>query len=301
MQRIKTLAKELGCTIEENPVLARYTTFRIGGKAPLFIDLPISAAGALQKAIQEEGLSSFWIGKGSNLLVSDKGIPSILLHLQSGNTPVINGNTITCEGGTPVIQLCKSAQEHGFAGMEFAFGIPGSIGGGVFMNAGAYGGDMSQVLKSAKVLFPNGNVEIIEAKNLDLGYRHSALMEKEGIVLEAAFTFEQDDPKEIQGRMDEFLRRRKEKQPLEYPSAGSFFRRPTGYFAGGLIEQCGMKGYRVGDAMISDKHAGFMVNCGHATCSEVKAVAKEVRRVVFEQTGVTLEPEVRLIGETWED
>lgn len=301
MHKIQTLAKELGCSVEENPVLARYTTFRIGGTAPLCIELPIEAAAPITKAIYEEGLSCFWIGKGSNLLVSDQGIPNILLKIKNNKPINIDQNRLTCDGGIPVIQLCKKALELRLAGAEFAYGIPGTIGGGVYMNAGAYGGEMSQILHSARILTAEGKEEELSVKDLELGYRHSILMEQGGVVLSATFELREDGFNEINDRMNDFLQRRKDKQPLEYGSAGSFFKRPVGHFAGGLIEQCGLKGLRVGDAQVSEKHAGFIINLGNATCKDVKQLANEVKHRVLEETGVTLEPEVRLLGETWEE
>lgn len=301
MQSIKQLAEQLGCSVVESPKLSQYTTFRIGGIAPLCIDLPSNAATQIVQALREKDRSCFWIGKGSNLLVSDRGISDVLLHLIPTNEVFIQDNIVTCDAGLPVIELCKIVRDAGLSGLEFAFGIPGTVGGGVYMNAGAYGGEFSQVLQSAKVLCSDGTVKEILASDLQLGYRHSALMETGGIVLEATFKLQKDDASLIQERMQDFMNRRREKQPLNYASAGSFFKRPEGHFAGGLIQQCGLKGFRIGDAMISDKHAGFLVNCGNATCDEVKAVAREVRRRVLEETGVELQPEVRLIGETWEE
>lgn len=301
MQQLISLAKSLGCDVEENPVLAKYTTFHIGGQAPLLMDVPASAAPKLLKAIQEMGQSVFWMGKGSNLLISDKGISQIVLRLKQENPIRISEKSLTCDGAAPLIGVCKAARDAGLSGLEFAYGIPGSVGGGVFMNAGAYGGEIQDVFVAAKVLFPDGSVDTIFAEEMDFGYRHSALMEQGGVVLEATFLLTPKDKEEITKTMEDFLSRRKEKQPLEYASAGSFFRRPTGYYTGALIEQCGLKGFRVGDAAISEKHAGFLVNLGSATCQDVKAVANEVKRRVLEKTGVTMQPEVRLIGETWEE
>ena len=206
-----------------------------------------------------------------------------------------------CPAGVPLLRLCRVACEHGLSGLEFAYGIPGSVGGAVYMNAGAYGGEMKDVLTEVSLLPPDGSAVTRAADTLSLSYRHSALMEEGGVVLSATVTLTPDDPAAIAARMDECMEKRRSKQPLEYPSAGSFFKRPPGQFAGALIEQCGLKGFRVGDAQVSEKHAGFVVNRGHATCEQVKALAREVRRRVREQTGFDLVPEVRLLGDTWDD
>ena len=193
-------------------------------------------------------------------------------------------------------KLCNNACQNGLAGLEFAFGIPGTVGGGIYMNAGAYGGQLSDVLASVKVLKENGEIEVLQAPRLNLGYRHSLLMERSLTVLEATFSLTPDDPRAIRTRMDDYLGRRRDKQPLEYPSAGSFFKRPEGYFAGALIEQSGLKGYAVGDAQVSEKHAGFVINRGKATCADILALSDYVQATVLQKFGVLLEREVQLIG-----
>ena len=300
LKKIEQLALELGCAVEENPLLSKLTTFRIGGAAPLLIQVNGQTAQRIQHALLEEQIPYFWIGKGSNLLVGDQGVSSVLLQFTTQEEPIVKGNCIHCSAGTPMKTLCRVACEHELTGMEFAYGIPGTVGGGVYMNAGAYGGDVSQVIETASILFPDGSVKQVSKDQLGLSYRHSFLMDNGGVVLDAQFRLTEDREENIRERMNDFLSRRKEKQPLEYPSAGSFFKRPEGYFAGALIEQCGLKGYRVGDAQISEKHAGFLINRGQATCADVKAVAAEVKRRVLSETGVEMNPEVRLIGDTWE-
>jgi UDP-N-acetylmuramate dehydrogenase len=193
-------------------------------------------------------------------------------------------------------KLCLEVCKHGLSGLEFAYGIPGTVGGGVYMNAGAYGGELSNVIRRVGVVDENGNERVLAATELQLGYRHSVLMEHPWTVLWAELELTPDDPVEIRARMDDFLSRRREKQPLEYPSAGSTFKRPEGYFAGKLIQDAGLKGYRVGDAQVSEKHAGFVINRGNATSADVRRLISDVQRIVFEKFGVDLECEVRFFG-----
>ncbi len=300
--RLRERAQELGCQTVEGARLSAYTTFRIGGPGPLLITPPPAALPALLDACKEEGRPTLLLGNGSNLLVSDDGLDGVAIRLDAAEQPVLRGTTeIVCPAGLALKSLCRFARDRGLAGLEFAFGIPGTVGGGVFMNAGAYGGELRDVVRTVTVLTAAGAVEEWPAERMAFAYRHSALMEEGGVVLRAVFSLRPDDPAAITARMEEFLRRRREKQPLEYPSAGSFFKRPPGGYAGALIEQCGLKGFRVGDAQVSEKHAGFVVNRGQATCREVRALAAEVRRRVLDQTGVALEPEVRLLGARWDD
>ena len=299
---LDSAARALGCTVTPQASLAELTSFRIGGPAARLIELPSADAAARIAALcKQADFPVFWLGKGSNLLVSDRGFDGVVLRLTDAGAPVVDGNRIVCPAGVPLLRLCRAACKHGLTGLEFAYGIPGSVGGAVYMNAGAYGGEMRDVLTEVRVLCPDGTVQTVPADELALAYRHSALMESGGVVLSAAVTLTPDDPAAISARMEERMGRRRAKQPLEYPSAGSFFKRPEGQFAGALIEQCGLKGFRVGDAQVSEKHAGFVVNRGHATCEQIKTLAREVRRRVREQTGFVLQPEVRLLGDTWDD
>ncbi len=299
-EALKRALERIGGTAEEHRPLSTATTFRIGGAAELFVEVPPQAAAEAVRLLTEEGLPVLWIGRGSNLLVGDGGVTGAVVRLTGVPEELRrDGETVTAGAGCSLSALCRAAREAGLAGLEFAFGIPGTVGGGVYMNAGAYGGELRQVLESVEVLRPDGSVCRRTAESLQLGYRHSALMEEGGVVLSAAFRLTPDDPAAIGARMEELMTRRREKQPLEYPSAGSFFKRPEGHFAGALIEQCGLKGYRVGDAQVSEKHAGFVVNRGRATCEQVCRLAQEVRTRVCDETGVTLCPEVRLIGAHW--
>lgn len=278
--------------------MADYTTFHIGGDADWFITAPgEEAAARVLRACRETDTPLLFLGNGSNLLVADAGIRGVVLRLApDAGAPRREGDTVICPAGMPLKQLCRYARDEGLAGLEFAYGIPGTVGGAVYMNAGAYGGQIADVLTVARVLTDDGTVREVPAAQLALGYRHSALMESGGIVTQAAFTLCPDDREAIAARMEEFMRRRREKQPLEYPSAGSFFKRPPGQFAGTLIEGCGLKGLTVGGAQVSEKHAGFLINRGGATCADVLALARRVQETVYVQRGVRLEREVRTAG-----
>lgn len=293
-------AAAYGCRVERDLPLAELTSFRIGGPADKVITLPdVAAAAAINGILVSQNIPHFWIGKGSNLLVSDAGFRGVVLKLASGGAPErLDGERVRCFGGVALPALSRFAQVQGLTGLEFACGIPGSVGGAVLMNAGAYGGCMGDVLESVTVLRGDRAVEL-PADELALGYRHTAMMESGEPIVSATFRLQPGDAAAIDARMTELLTARREKQPLEYPSAGSFFKRPEGHFAGALIENCGLKGFRVGNAEISRKHAGFVINVGGATCADVQELARQVRRKVLTETGVLLEPEVRLIGEEW--
>ena len=299
-QPLIDLALSLGCTVTPQAPMAEATTFRIGGPADLLIDLPgAEAAAQVIAACHKEAIPMLFIGNGSNLLVGDKGIRGAVLRLaDDGADPVLLDDTrLFTPGGMQLKRLCIFAREQSLTGLEFAFGIPGTVGGGLYMNAGAYGGEMVDVVESAQCVTPAGEIVTLTAAELELGYRHSSLMEKNYIVTGVTLKLTPGDKTEIAEKMKDLMGRRREKQPLEYPSAGSFFKRPTGYFAGALVEQTGLKGFRVGDAQVSEKHAGFVVNRGHATAAEMVELCHRVQEKVYEAHGVKLEPEVRFIGE----
>ncbi len=299
-QHLIDKAKEWGCTIAEQAPMANATTFRIGGPADLLIDLPdATAAGHVIALCNQEQIPYLFIGNGSNLLVGDKGIRGAVLRLaDDGGDPILlPDNRICVPGGMPLKRLCIFAREHSLTGLEFAFGIPGTVGGGLYMNAGAYDGEMKDVVESAECITPEGNAVTLSADELELGYRHSALMDKGYIVTGVTLKLTPSDKTAIGEKMKDLMHRRQEKQPLEYPSAGSFFKRPVGYFAGALVEQTGLKGFRVGDAQVSEKHAGFVVNRGNATAAQMQELCRQVQDKVYEAHGVRLEPEVRFIGE----
>lgn len=278
--------------------MSRHTTFRIGGPAQLMVTPGTAQLPEVVAWCRERKVPYTIIGNGSNLLVGDGGIRGIVIALGSRASDIaVEGNVITAEAGALLSRTAHRAAEAGLAGMEFAAGIPGSLGGAVVMNAGAYGGEMKDIIVSVQVLTQEGQMCWREAGEMDFGYRHSAVADNGDIVLSARIELTPGDREAIRGRMEELRDQRVAKQPLEYPSAGSTFKRPEGYYAGKLIMDAGLRGFRVGDAQVAEKHCGFVINRGHATAHEVDALMQEVRRRVKEQSGVELEPEVRRIGE----
>lgn len=291
-----------GCT--QRPLLpaepmTKHTSFHIGGPAELMAQ-PQSEAelqSLLMKAA-EAAVPVTLVGNGSNLLVRDKGIRGLVIKLGSMLRDInVSGNVLTFGSGVSLAQASKKAAELGLSGMEFAVGIPGSIGGAVYMNAGAYDGEMSKVVKSVRVMDAAGEVSELSAGELDFGYRHSALQGSSKIVTSVTVELATGDKQAIAEKMADFSNRRITKQPLELPSAGSMFKRPPGYFAGTLIDQTGLKGYTVGGAQVSTKHAGFVVNIGGATAADVLQLISDVQAKVFAAHGVHLEPEVLVLGE----
>ena len=288
--------------------MSRHTTFRVGGPVPVMA-LPRSTGEAKSalRAAKELGITPFFLGNGSNLLADDKGAGCFVVKLADGFGEIREVNR-TLEAGSGVLlsRLANAALGRGLAGLEFAQGIPGSVGGGVYMNAGAYGGDLSQVVTSVTALDEDGTVRELTARECGFGYRKSVFSENGMLIIKACFALRQGDPAEIKAKMDDFAARRREKQPLEYPSAGSTFKRPPAVdgqpvYAAALIEQCGLKGVTVGGAQVSEKHAGFIVNKGGATCKDIVELMALVRDRVFRETGIVLEPEVRYLwgGAGW--
>lgn len=280
-----------------NEPMAKHTTFQVGG--PVKYAALAASADELKAALAEaaeNGVAVRVIGRGSNLLVADRGFDGLIVILGDAFSRVAaDGETVTAEAGLSLARLARTAQENGLAGLEFASGIPGSVGGGVFMNAGAYGGMLGDVIESVTLLGPEGIVTV-PGGEMGFGYRMSRAKRTGEIVLGAKFRLTKDDPAAILARMNELNARRREKQPLNYPSAGSTFKRPEGYFAGALIEQAGLKGTRAGGASVSGKHAGFIVNDGGATAADIRSLIRLVQDRVFAMSGVTLEPEVEMIG-----
>ncbi len=277
--------------------MKNHTSFKIGGNADIFVK--VKNTGELILAIRkakEFCVPYFLLGKGSNLLVSDKGIEGAVISLLGLDEIEVSGDTIICGAGASLSAVCRAAKENSLSGLEFAYGIPGSVGGAVYMNAGAYGGEISDVIVSATVLDDNGNIVKIEKENMKLGYRTSLFKEGGMAVVSATFKLKKGEKDEISSDMDDYMNRRLSKQPLEFSSAGSVFKRPVGNYAGTLIEQCGLKGKRIGGAEVSEKHAGFIINKDGATCADVKALIAFIKQTVLNQTGVNLEPEVILIG-----
>lgn len=295
---IKALAEDLKCTIKTNEPMSQHTTFKIGGNAEIFIKVTKhSQLSQLVSKCSKLNVPYLILGKGSNLLVNDDGLKGVVITLDGDfkNIDVLDNNTLYCGSGATLAKLCSKALSCNLSGLEFAWGIPGSVGGAVYMNAGAYGGEMKDVILSVTHLTKDGKIETLKAEKLDLGYRHSIYKDNGYIILGTTIKLVQDDPKLIRERMDDFMGRRKDKQPLEYPSAGSVFKRPEGAFAGALIEQCNLKGASVGGAQISEKHAGFIVNKGNATYNDVLTLIKNVQDKVKEETGYILEREVILL------
>lgn len=289
--------EESGCGVREHEMLAAHTTFRIGGAADAWITATTAAQAAhVLQLCHCTGTPLLVVGNGSNLLVRDEGFAGVVLHpLADGTSVAVNGTVITAPAGVSLGRLCAVACEAGLAGLEFAYGIPGTVGGGTYMNAGAYGGQLSDVIVSVTALTPQGKAVELGTSELAMGYRHSVFMEENLTVWSVAMKLQAGEPSAIRANMEEYMARRREKQPLEYPSAGSFFKRPAGHFAGALIEQCGLKGLSVGDAQVSEKHAGFLINRGQATCAEVLALCRQVQDCVKERFGVQLEREVQLV------
>lgn len=286
-----------GLKILRQEPMAEHTTFRVGGPARRMA-CPASAEelAALLELAQEERWPTLLLGNGSNLLVSDRGVDALVIHTGAlTGVELLPDGRLWAETGLSLNRLAVFAQKHGLTGLEFAHGIPGSLGGGIRMNAGAYGGELCQVVADVTAWLPGRGTVELEAQELDFAYRHSRFSGGEGVVLAASFRLEQADSAAIRARMDELIARRRARQPLDRPSAGSTFKRPAGHFAGALIEQCGLKGCTIGGAQVSEKHAGFVINTGSATAADILALIEHVRTVVREQTGVTLEPEVEII------
>lgn len=292
------------CQLEKIPVLwdepmKNHTSFKIGGPAAaLCAPKDRQQLRELVGFVQREGVDSWYIGNGSNLLVSDEGLNGIAILLDSSFDGEIelDGTVLLAPAGKKLSAVCAAACAAGLTGLEFAYGIPGSVGGAVYMNAGAYGGEMKDRLLWVEYLAPTGEIVRLEQEQLSLSYRHSRFME-EGMqgscIVRAAFGLQRGEKAAIQSEMDRILNQRRQKQPLEYPSAGSTFKRPQGAFAAQLIDKCGLKGFTVGGAQVSEKHAGFVINTGKATCADVLELTRQVRECVQEKTGHLLELEVR--------
>lgn len=295
-QRLIQIVGEDNVLVDEP--MSEHTTFEIGGPADLFVT-PDDAdeVSEVLDACRAANASFFVLGCGSDLLVSDEGYRGVIVSLTEGLIGVsVDGREMSCQAGVGLKEASEMACELGLSGLEFACGIPGSIGGACFMNAGAYEGCIADVLKSVRVLKADGSVDTLGVDELNLGYRKSRIADEGMVVLSATFLLKRGDSEEIRAHMDDLTRRREEKQPLELPSAGSTFKRPEGYFAGKLISDAGLKGWQSGGAAVSKKHAGFVVNVGGATAADVHAVIEHVQDEVESQFGVRLEPEVRFLG-----
>ena len=293
--RLKLIAGDSNVRCDEP--MSSHCTFRAGGTAKYYVipDEYKKVRDVLRLCV-EENIPYYVIGNGSNLLVQDDGFDGVIIEIDSALAKIeINGNEIVAKAGAKLSKIAVKALNESLTGFEFAHGIPGNLGGAVTMNAGAYGGEMKDVLKWVKVLDNNGEMKTLKAEELELGYRTSVIVKEKMIVLEACIELHEGNRDEIEMHMKELMANRKEKHPLEYPSAGSTFKRPEGYFAGKLIQDAGLKGYRVGGAMVSEKHSGFVINYDNATATDIINLMKNVRKKVYEEFQVTLEPEVKIL------
>lgn len=296
MNLIEQLQKA-GIPLAEQEPMTRRTTFGIGGPALLLRPRSRAELQAAMTLCREAGEEPFILGRGSNLLVSDSGISRPVIQLDGDFTAITReGNTLHCGAGASLIAVCRAAAENSLSGIEWGYGIPGSLGGGVYMNAGAYGGELRDVLTEVTFLDEAGEYRTLPAAELSLSYRHSIFEDRPGtVIVGAVLTLTPGDPAAIRAAMEDYMSRRREKQPLEYGSAGSTFKRPVGNYASALVDQCGLKGLSVGGAEVSRKHAGFIINRGGATAADVRELIAEVQRIVREKTGYTLECEIKYI------
>lgn len=286
------------CRITADAPMSEQVSFKTGGNADI-LAFPhnVQCLADIIKYAKENDIPITIIGNGSNLLISDNGIRGIVVKTAGAlNKTECSDDIITADAGVSLSKVCAIALENELGGAEFAYGIPGTVGGAVCMNAGAYGGEISDILLDVTHITPDGSIETVGAEKLKLSYRHSFYSDNpDYIITSVRFRLHSDSPAEIKSKMDDFISRRKAKQPLEYPSAGSTFKRPDGYFAGKLIEDCGLKGFKIGGAMVSEKHAGFVINYDHATTKDITELIKYIQKTVKEKTGVTLETEVKML------
>lgn len=292
--------REIGCEVLECEPMKKHTSFKIGGQADLLVTA--NTKDQLSKAleyIRSTEIPLMYMGNGTNMLVSDKGIRGIVLKLggEFCDITLVDEKTIRCGAGALLVSVCRAALENSLSGLEFAYGIPGSVGGAAFMNAGAYGGETKDVAVCCECITKDGEYITVDNADCDFSYRHSRFSDSGELVTAVVFRLEKGDRKEIKEQMEDIMGRRKDKQPIELPSAGSVFKRPVGYFAGGLIQDCGLKGYTIGGAQVSMKHSGFIVNVGDATCSDVLELIAHIQKTVLDEKGVQLECEVRAVGD----
>ena len=299
ISKLCEIAVDLGCEVKYNEPLSLHTTFRVGGNCRAFIELASDIAVIeLIRAANDMGVRYFVLGNGSNVLFDDCGYNGVIFHIGNlmSKIELHEENNVRASAGAGLNRLCTFALDNSLAGLEFAYGIPGSVGGAVFMNAGAYGGEIKDVIKSVEVVdCKDGKPYIFKVGELDMSYRQTSFMKNGMIVLGGVFELKKGSRAEIKARMDELMSRRKDKQPLEYPSAGSTFKRPEGKFAGKLIQDSGLRGYTVGGAQVSEKHCGFIINRGGATSKDILSLISHIQDTVLEKTGSYLECEVRYI------
>ena len=297
-ETIFNLAEILGCESRKYEPMSKHTSFKIGGNADVYIKVNnLSKLSTILKECQASDVDYMILGNGSNLLVSDEGIRGAVIRLDGDfrKITLLDDTTIFCGAGATLAYLCKFALNCGLSGLEFAWGIPGTVGGAVFMNAGAYDGEMKDVVHSVSHISPSGEIGRTEKENLNFGYRTSVYRSNNMIITGVTLKLKKGNPDEIRAKMDDYMSRRSTKQPLEYPSAGSVFKRPEGNFAGALIEQCGLKGKTCGGAQVSEKHAGFIINKSNATSKDVRDLIGEIQKTVSEKTGYSLECELIIL------
>ena len=296
MEALKRFVRPENIHIQE--VMAAHTTFRVGGPADCLVELEdVQQLQNIQHYLHLVGIPYVILGNGSNVLVSDEGYRGVVLQVANRmNRITVEGNRVVAQAGALMSQVAKAALENGLTGMEFASGIPGTVGGGVVMNAGAYGGEMSQIVTSVTVVNGEGEIMELENESMEFGYRYSTIRNQPFTVTEVSFEFKPGEKDAIKATMDDLSARRREKQPLEYPSAGSTFKRPEGHYAGELIMNAGLRGFQIGGAKVSDKHCGFIINAGNATAADIMTLIREVQTCVKEKFHVDLEPEVVFLG-----
>lgn len=299
MVDLAKLQDDLGTlTIKANEPLSNYTYTKTGGPADLLVfPRSVEQVQRVLAAVKQENLPLTVLGNASNLIVKDGGIRGLVMILTDMQELVLEGNQLKAASGAALIEASRQAAASGLTGLEFACGIPGSIGGAIYMNAGAYGGEVKDVISQVEVVTRDGQLKTYAGADCDFSYRHSRFQEGDEVILGVTFDLAPGDQSAIDSKVAELTHLRQSKQPLEYPSCGSVFKRPEGYFAGKLIQDAGLQGYQVGGAQVSTKHAGFIVNVDHATATDYLAVIEQVRLVVWARTGVFMEPEVRIIGE----
>lgn len=297
---LEKIVSDLNLEATYDEPMAKHTSFKIGGNADVFLKVrTLATLKDLLEALKAQKIPYFILGNGSNLLVSDSGIRGVVIKLVGDfqKIELIGEDIIECGAGVHLIKLCRFAQQNALSGLEFAYGIPATVGGSVFMNAGAYDGEMKDVLLSTENLTPSGNQITLAASEMDLSYRRSRYSVTGEIILSARLKLKRGIAAQIKDKMDGFLVRRREKQPLKYPNAGSVFKRPPGNYAGTLIQTCGLKGKKIGGAEVSTKHAGFIVNTGGATCQDVLRLISHIQATVLDKADVALESEVRVVGD----
>ena len=302
MEHLQELITELqlcGVPLKQGELLCRHTSFQIGGPVAVmtFPESEQQIRDIYQKS-REVRITPMVLGAGTNVLSPDEGLDALMIETKTNFNRItdLGGGVLEAESGATLARLAAFAADRGLTGLEFAHGIPGTVGGGLYMNAGAYGGELRQVVSGATVLYPYGTVAELGAEELDLGYRHSRFMSEECVILRVRFRLQPGDKTQIRAKMSELMERRKTSQPLEYPSAGSTFKRPEGAYAAALIDEAGLKGLTVGGAQVSEKHAGFVINRGGATEADVLALMRQVQQRVYDRSGIRLEPEVRILG-----